>query len=277
MRHHRHALLQHSAWMAFVTYVARTATEQTGEVAFHHRTAIATGAGQQHLVRSPLTVYARLVEDGEDFIGARSLVRGFDRLGDPHRENPSRMQCLTQRWVIDAEIPRHRVDVESGCRRDTLYGQIDLIEQGQHRTGITRIARGDSVGKDKTCRGLGDNARFTAKLHRAIALAFENGRDGEVVGIDKFTVTEFLAVGEPCGLRADVRLAAQRRVERIGETLALGVAQRRRLLKELLRVLPKRGDGLSKLQELPFRVAHQGHKDVPLPSALAAKAPQDFF
>ena len=60
-------------------------------------------------------------------------------------------------------------------------------------------------------------------------------------------------------------------------TLALGVAQRGRLVKELLSLLPKCGNGLSKRQELLFRVAHQFHQDVPLPSALAAKASYDFF
>jgi hypothetical protein len=82
---------------------------------------------------------------------------------------------------------------------------------------------------------------------------------------------------EPLGLLTDVRMAAHRRVERIGETLALGLAQGRRPVKELLSLLPKRGDGLSKLQELLLSVAYQFYKDVPLPSALAAKAPHDFF
>ena len=68
-----------------------------------------------------------------------------------------------------------------------------------------------------------------------------------------------------------------RRVERLGDTLALGVTQRRRLVQEVLGLLPKRGNGLAKLQELLFRVAHQFHKDLALPTALAAKAPHDFF
>ena len=41
-------------------------------------------------------------------------------------------------------------------------------------------------------------------------------------------------------------------------------------------MLPKRGDGLPQLQELLFRLAHQFHEDVPLSSALAAKAAHDF-
>ena len=99
----------------------------------------------------------------------------------------------------------------------------------------------------------------------------------EIIGIDEFTVTEFFALGEPCGLLADVRMAAQRRVERLGETLALGVVSVVAWSRSCWACVPKCGNGLSKLQELLFRVAHQFHQDVPLPSALAAKAPYDFF
>ena len=47
--------------------------------------------------------------------------------------------------------------------------------------------------------------------------------------------------------------------------------------KELLGLLPKRGDRLTQLQELLFRLAHQFHEDVPVPAALATKAAHDFF
>jgi hypothetical protein len=71
-------------------------------------------------------------------------------------------------------------------------------------------------------------------------------------------------------------MVAQRHGERSGDTLALHIAQRRCLGQEVLRLLPKRGNGLSKLQELVFRMPYQFHKDVPLSAALAAKAPHDF-
>jgi hypothetical protein len=90
-------------------------------------------------------------------------------------------------------------------------------------------------------------------------------------------VAELFTLGELGGLLADVRMTAHRRIACIGQTRARGVAQRGRLPKELLGVLPKGGDGLAKLQELLFRVAHQFHEDVPLPSTLAPKAPHDFF
>jgi hypothetical protein len=72
-------------------------------------------------------------------------------------------------------------------------------------------------------------------------------------------------------------MAAHRRVERIGQTLALGVAQSCRLRKAVLGLLPKRGNGLAKLKEVLFSLAHQFHEDLPLPSTLAPKATHDFF
>jgi len=56
MSHHRHALLEHSPFKAFVTHLTRTACEQTGEVTFHHRTTIATGTGSVHVMRGSLAV-----------------------------------------------------------------------------------------------------------------------------------------------------------------------------------------------------------------------------
>jgi hypothetical protein len=43
-------LLEHSAFKAFITHMARTAGEQTGDVAFYHRTTIAPGTGSVHVM-----------------------------------------------------------------------------------------------------------------------------------------------------------------------------------------------------------------------------------
>ena len=56
MSHHRHSLLPHGAWMTFVTSLAGAACQQAGDVTFHHWAALATGTGQLHVVRGPLTV-----------------------------------------------------------------------------------------------------------------------------------------------------------------------------------------------------------------------------
>ena len=186
------------------------------------------------------------------------------------------MERLTQRFVIDAEVTRHRVDPESLRWLDAFNRPLDLGKEGQDIAGIVRIPLGHPVGKEKARGRVRRDTGLATKLRGAIALAFEDGRDGEIVGIDEFTVLEFFALGEPCGLLTDVLIVVHRRGERRGETCALGVAQRCRLGKESLGVLPKRCDGLSKLKELLFRLAHQFHKDVTVPSALAAKAPHGF-
>ena len=56
MRHHCQALLEHRTCKAFVPHVARTTCEHTGDVAFHHRTTIATGTGSVHLMWGALAV-----------------------------------------------------------------------------------------------------------------------------------------------------------------------------------------------------------------------------
>jgi hypothetical protein len=80
-----------------------------------------------------------------------------------------------------------------------------------------------------------------------MALAFEDGRNGQVGGIDQFTGPQFLAAGEPCGWLAAGRRAAARGGERLGDTLALGVTQWRRVVQEGLGVLSKRRAGLSQV------------------------------
>ena len=56
MGHRGHAQLYHSPWMTFVTHLASAARQQTGDMAFHHWTAIATRTGQVDLMRRALTV-----------------------------------------------------------------------------------------------------------------------------------------------------------------------------------------------------------------------------
>ena len=92
--------------MTFVTHLASAARQQAGDVTFHHRAAIAAGTGQLHLVRGPLTVQSRLGEDSADLLSTGIGGNGLAALGNAHRENPSRMERLTQGGVIDAKVPR---------------------------------------------------------------------------------------------------------------------------------------------------------------------------
>ena len=187
------------------------------------------------------------------------------------------MERLTQCRVIEAAVPRQRVDPGALRCLDACKSLLDFVQEGQHRAGITRIPLGHTAGKEQARGRVRHNSGLATTLRGTIALAFADGSDGEIVGMDELTVGELFPVDEPCGLLADVRMAVQRRVERLGETLACGGAERRRLGKELLGLLPKRRDGFSQLQKLLCRVAHQLHEDVPLPAALAAKAAHDFF
>ena len=56
MGQHRHALVPHRARQPFVPHVAGTACQQTRDVAFHHGTTLATGAGEVHLIRGAFAV-----------------------------------------------------------------------------------------------------------------------------------------------------------------------------------------------------------------------------
>lgn len=56
MGHCGHAQLYHGPWMPFVTYLAGATRKHTGDMAFHHRTAIATRTGQVDLMRCALPV-----------------------------------------------------------------------------------------------------------------------------------------------------------------------------------------------------------------------------
>src|SRR5215211_5022876 len=85
------------------------------------------------------------------------------------------MQRLPQRRLIDSEVPCYGVDAEQLRHTDTVDGAVDLVEQGQHIAGSARITLGHTMGKEKARGRLRHNARFTAKLSRAIALPFDAG------------------------------------------------------------------------------------------------------
>src|SRR5215217_4708050 len=107
---------------------------------------------------------------------------GRDALGDTNRENASLMQRLTPCRVSDTKGTRDRVDPELGRPLDTRDGALDLGEPGQHRTGIAWMALRGQVGEDTTRRRLCHEARCTAKLRWALALAFEDRGDGGILG-----------------------------------------------------------------------------------------------
>ena len=169
------------------------------------------------------------------------------------------------------------MDAEPLGHADTVDGALDLVEPGEHLAGIARMTRGHTIGNDQARGRLRHNARFAAKLRRAIALPFDDGGNGGIVGIDDFTVAELLALGEAPRLRADVLLGLPRRVPCTGQTLTVGVLKVVGMGKELLGVLAKGCDGLAACQELSCSMAPQGHEDAALPPALAATTTHDLF
>jgi len=160
---------------------------------------------------------------------------------------------------------------------DALGGPVDLVEQGQHIPGIARVALRHKVGKDTTGRWFRHDAGLSTTLRRARTLAFEKRSHGRIVGIDKGKVAELFALGAPLGVPTDARVGAQARGQRTAETFTRGLVQGRRLFTVLRGLLSTGFDGLAKRQELLFRVAHQRHEDVPLPSTAAAKGAHDFL
>ena len=84
------------------------------------------------------------------------------------------------------------------------HGRLHFVDQGQHIADITGIPHRQLHGEDEARGGLGDNARFAAKLGGAVALAFANGGNGGIVGIDDFTLGQGLALGEAPGLGGDL-------------------------------------------------------------------------
>jgi len=106
------------------------------------------------------------------------------------------MQSLTQLGVIDPQVPTEGDDPQTLWGSDPLHGVLHLVERGQHIARVTGIARRHLVGKDKARSGLRQDAGLAAKLRRAIALAFDNGGNGGVIGIDDFAVGRLFALCE---------------------------------------------------------------------------------
>ena len=187
------------------------------------------------------------------------------------------MQRLAHGRIIDPEVARHRVDLAPLGGGDASDGALDPIEQRHHIAGIVRIARWHQGGKDKAGGRFRHNAGLTPKLGRAIALAFEDRGNGQIVGIDEFAMREFLALGEALGLFADLLFGAQGRAQRLGQALPLRGREGLGLPQELLSLLAERRDGVAERQQLAFGLAHQFHENVAPPPALAAKTPHSLF
>ena len=94
------------------------------------------------------------------------------------------------------------MDGGDGVFGGLLQGALHFVDQGDHIAGIRGIPHRQRKGEDEAQRA-GDQAGFSPKLGGAVALAFANGGNGGIVGIDDFTLPEGLAVGQSAGLGGD--------------------------------------------------------------------------
>ena len=166
------------------------------------------------------------------------------------------MECVTQLGVIDPEIPTEGVDAHTLGRGDESNGALYLVEEGQHVTRITRIARRHSIGKNKTGRGFGEDPCFPFKLGWTIAFPFEDRRNGGVIGIDDFAVIEPFALGQTLRLCGDLPMGSAGGFQVAQQTLALRLTERGSVVQEGVRLLGPGLDGLAEGQQLPFGLAH---------------------
>lgn len=196
VRHDYHAELHDSSLMPFVAELSRSTGEEARNVTFDDGPARATGTGQVDLVRGALAVQPRLVQDAEHLLRGGYGSDRFNGVRNPHRENAPGVQRLTQLHVVEGQVARHRMDRQGGLPRDPCDGLLDFVDQRQRIAGITGIAHRQVESQDKTRCRLGDDARLPTALDWAVALAFENGGNGEIIGTHNFALTLLLALGQ---------------------------------------------------------------------------------
>lgn len=94
MAHHRHALLDDGSLKTFVAYLAGSAGQSTGDMAFDDRTTMATGTGQLDLGRRAFAVQARLIEEVENLLSTGRGIERLEGLGNAHGQQASCMEGL---------------------------------------------------------------------------------------------------------------------------------------------------------------------------------------
>src|SRR6266508_2486149 len=263
--------------MAFVREARGAAVQQTGNDAFDHRPAIATGTGEVHLGGGAPFVQTCRVQEPPDVLLRRSRGERLDRVRDAHDENAPYMQRLAQLCIVQGQITDQGVDGRRGAPGDLSQGVLHFVDQGQNIAGITGISHRQMKSENEARGRLGDNAWFAAKLCRAVALAFANGGKGKIVRIDDFALGQGFAMGEAAGLCSDLVVGRNGRFELGVPTLTLALSQMRRALHTRLRRLSKRHDLVPGRKQLLFRLAHQGHKHLALAAALASEAAHNLL
>ena len=203
VRHDGHPLLDDRAAMAFVGEAPCSPTQQTGNDAFDHRSAISTGVGEVHLGWGRFAGQARFVQDPEELVRRWATGAGDRPSAGSHGENPLWCNASRREASLNARSPASEWMAGLGYDATPRDRLLHLVDQGLHIPGITGIPHRQMQGKDKARRRLGDNPRLSAKLGGAVAFAFANGRNRGIVGVDDFAVGHRFALRQPSGLVFD--------------------------------------------------------------------------
>jgi len=272
MRPHGHPRLHARPAMAFVGQARRPPAPEAGNDTFDHRAAVTTGAGDMRWVGGAFGVQARHGQHPADLLWGWRQGEGLERVRDAHGENPPSMQYFPQRGIVQRQVPGQGVDRQRRAARDLFNSVLHFVDHGQHRAGVSRISYWQLKGEDKARGGLGENAGFAAERGGTVTLALANRGNGEIVGIEEFTLEQRLALGEAARLGGDLLRGREDRWELSVQACPLTLRQMSRPLYAL-RCGPRQlHHRLSALQQLRFRLAHHPHKHFALAPALATKA-----
>ena len=84
---------------------------------------------------------------------------------------------------------------------------------------------GSTSAKDKAGGHLGDESGLFAKLCRTVTLAFDNGGNGAIIGIDDFGLIQLFALGQAARLALDTFIVLGGLLQVLLEPGALPVGQ----------------------------------------------------
>ena len=179
--------------------------------------------------------------------------------------------------VIDPQSTAQRVALAALRGDNEVQGLVHRVEQGQHRAGITRMALGDAIGKDKARGGLGQATDCATALGWTMAFALDDGGEGGIRSLDDVGWGERCALGQPLRWLGDGPIRVAGGCEIAQQTSTTGLIQGRGLAQEVLRLLGPGGHGTAQCKPRLFGLTHQRAEAFAVAPTWAAKAPQDLL
>ena len=149
---------------------------------------IAAGIGHFDLGHTGDAKASEGVLSRRDHLWGRDV--GYPRygFGNADGENMARLELMAQSRIGKSQISGHRLDPGFMPALQHPDRRVDVVNQGHHIGGIIGVAFGQMQPEDKTGGHFGDDPRLAAELDRTIALAFDNGGNTSIIGIDDFGV-----------------------------------------------------------------------------------------